>query len=93
MGSKNAPVGAYCSHRTMPADLMLRLPNVPDDLLAGHPLRGITASFLRHEVHLLTAGQTVPIHAAAGGVGQILAQRQDLGTPILACQSGLVAEG
>jgi NADPH:quinone reductase-like Zn-dependent oxidoreductase len=88
VGYACAPVGAYCSHRTMRSDLVLRLPDLPDDVIAGHLLRGITASFLLHDVYALRPGQTVLVHAAAGGVGQILVQwAKHLGAEVIATAS------
>lgn len=69
------PVGAYASHRTMPADLVIRLPeDVSDEVAAAGLLKGITAEFLLHHVHRLKAGETVLVYAPAGGVGRMLCQ-------------------
>lgn len=83
------PVGAYCSLRNMPAELLLRLPgDIADELAAAALLKGITASFLLHDVHMLRSGQRVLVHAAAGGVGQILVQwAKHLGATVFATVS------
>lgn len=69
------PVGAYASHRTMPADLVFRLPeDVSDEIAAAGLLKGMTAEFLLHRVHRLQAGENALIYAPAGGVGRMLCQ-------------------
>jgi NADPH:quinone reductase len=68
-----APPGAYASMRIMQADLLVRLPESLSELdAAGLLLKGITASFLLHDVAQARPGSIVLVHAAAGGVGQIL---------------------
>ncbi len=68
-----APPGAYTALRTMRAELLVKLPDFLNDTTAAALLlKGVTASFLLHEVHAVQPGETVLIHAAAGGVGQIL---------------------
>jgi NADPH:quinone reductase-like Zn-dependent oxidoreductase len=67
------PVGAYAAHRTMDARLLVRLPGeVGDEQAAAILLKGMSAEFLLHRVHPVGAGDVVLIHAAAGGVGQLL---------------------
>ncbi|TQV78547.1 SRPBCC family protein [Denitrobaculum tricleocarpae] len=69
------PVGAYASHRTMPADLVFQLPeDVSDETAAAGLLKAMTAEFLLHKVHPLQAGETVLVYAPAGGVGRMLCQ-------------------
>jgi NADPH:quinone reductase-like Zn-dependent oxidoreductase len=79
------PVGAYTERRTMSPELMVRLPaDIPDEIAAAGLLKGVTASFLLHDVHSVRAGQFVVIHAAAGGVGQLLVQwARDLGATVI----------
>jgi len=68
-----APPGAYVSNRVMPADMLVKLPAaLSDRQAAALMLKGITASFLLHEVYAVKPGDYVVVHAAAGGVGQIL---------------------
>jgi NADPH:quinone reductase-like Zn-dependent oxidoreductase len=70
-----APTGAYAAFRTMKADLIVRLPDaVSDRLAAAVMLKGMSAEFLLHRVHAVQAGDTILVHAAAGGVGQLLCQ-------------------
>jgi NADPH:quinone reductase len=70
-----APPGAYVSLRNMPAENCVLLPDfIGDELAAAGLLKGITSSFLLHEVYAVKPGDVVLIHAAAGGVGQLLCQ-------------------
>ena len=67
--------GAYAAVRNLPADYAVVLPDaVPTEAAAGALLRGITAHMLFHHVRPLRAGDTVLVHAAAGGLGLVLVQ-------------------
>lgn len=69
------PVGSYSSARNLPAWLALPLPDaVADDAAASLLLRGITAHMLFTRVYRLQAGDTLLVHAAAGGLGLVLTQ-------------------
>ena len=69
------PIGGYAEARLLPAARLVRLPEaIPGRIAAGAMLRGVTAHMLLHRVHSLRAGETVLIHAAAGGLGLVLAQ-------------------
>jgi NADPH:quinone reductase len=69
------PVGAYTELRTMSADLLVPLPaDLSDEVAASVLLKGMSAEFLLQRVHRLREGETVLVHAAAGGVGQLLCQ-------------------
>jgi NADPH:quinone reductase-like Zn-dependent oxidoreductase len=69
------PCGAYVEIRTMKADLVVPLPDHVDDRLAAAVmLKGMSAEFLLHRVHAVREGDTILVHAAAGGVGQLLCQ-------------------
>jgi NADPH:quinone reductase-like Zn-dependent oxidoreductase len=69
------PVGAYAEARTMPADLVVPLPDdIGDETAAAVMLKGMSAEFLLHRVHQVKEGDIVLIHAAAGGVGTLLCQ-------------------
>jgi NADPH2:quinone reductase len=75
IGYACAPPGAYASVRTMDAALVFRLPEfLSDEAAAAILLKGISASFLLHDVCAVRRGDVVLIHAAAGGVGSILAR-------------------
>jgi NADPH:quinone reductase len=69
------PPGAYTSLRNMKTDYLVPLPDfLSDELAAASLLKGITASFLLHEVYAVKAGDIVLVHAVAGGVGLLLCQ-------------------
>jgi NADPH:quinone reductase len=67
--------GAYCSRRAVPADRLVHLPDaVSDDVAASVMLKGLTTHYLLHSCFAVQAGQTVLVHAAAGGVGLLMGQ-------------------
>jgi NADPH:quinone reductase len=67
--------GAYAQERTMAANRVVKIPEgVSDRLAAAAMLKGLTAWFLLRRTHRVARGETVVVHAAAGGVGLILAQ-------------------
>lgn len=69
------PVGAYASERAMPADRLVPLPDHIDNAAAAAMmLRGMTAHMLLHRVIAIQPGDSILVHAAAGGVGLILCQ-------------------
>ena len=69
------PIGAYATDRTISADRLVRLPDAVDDqTAAAMMLQGLTAQYLLRRTHPLQAGETILVHAAAGGVGLILCQ-------------------
>jgi NADPH2:quinone reductase len=70
-----AAYGAYASHRLMAADRLIRLPDDIDDRTAGAMMvKGLTVQMLLTKLRPLMPGETCLIHAAAGGVGQMLSQ-------------------
>lgn len=65
--------GAYASHRTILADKLVKLPDsITFEQAAATLLKGTTAEYLIERCARVEAGQTVLVHAAAGGVGSIL---------------------
>lgn len=69
------PVGAYADERLLPAEKAARLPDgISYETAAAALLKGATAYYLLHRTHELKAGETILVHAAAGGTGQILVQ-------------------
>ncbi|MCQ4144282.1 MULTISPECIES: quinone oxidoreductase family protein [Vogesella] len=67
--------GAYSQYRTLPAALLVKLPDdIADDTAACVMLQGMTVEYLIRRTYAVEAGQTVLWHAAAGGVGQIAVQ-------------------
>lgn len=73
-GPKFAP-GSYAEARVFPADRLIRVPREIDDVTAAALFtKGITAQYLIRSVHRVEAGETIVVHAAAGGVGLFLSQ-------------------
>jgi len=69
------PLGAYAEMRVMPADRAVRLlPSISDDEAAAMMLQGMTAQYLLRRTYHVKPGDTILVHAAAGGVGLILCQ-------------------
>jgi NADPH:quinone reductase len=69
------PIGAYAEARLMPADRLVSLPDgITDVQAAAMMLQGLTAQYLLRRTYRVKAGDTILIHAAAGGVGLILCQ-------------------
>ncbi len=67
--------GSYAEVRTIPVDRLVRLPSGIDDRTgAAMMLKGLTAHYLLRRTHRVKAGETILIHAAAGGVGLIACQ-------------------
>ena len=67
--------GSYCELRNVPADRMVRVPDgVSDETAAAMMLKGLTAQYLLRTTHRVKRGETIIIHAAAGGVGSIAVQ-------------------
>ncbi|WP_075794383.1 quinone oxidoreductase family protein [Massilia putida] len=68
-------MGAYAAVRNVPAERLVVVPDgVDPDAVAGALLRGITAHMLFAHVRQLRPGDTVLVHAAAGGLGLVLTQ-------------------
>ncbi len=67
--------GAYCERRRIPAARLVPLPDELDDRTAAAMMvQGLTAQYLLRRTFPVQAGQTVLVHAAAGGVGLIACQ-------------------
>ncbi|MEY4168514.1 MAG: hypothetical protein RIR52_2338 [Acidobacteriota bacterium] len=68
-------IGAYAEFAVVPAWKLVPIPaGVGDQAAAALILQGMTAHYLTTSVHQLKAGQTVLVHAAAGGAGLLLVQ-------------------
>lgn len=66
-------LGAYATHRIVPADRVVRIPDgVSTQDAAAMMLKGMTACYLAEDIVPLKAGQVALVHAAAGGVGSVL---------------------
>ena len=71
----SAPMGAYSEARLIAADRLLKLPDGIDDrTAAAMMLKGLTVQYLIRQTYRVKAGDTILLHAAAGGVGLILSQ-------------------
>ena len=70
-----SPIGAYAEARLMLADKLVKIPaGISDKQAASMMLKGITAQYLLRRIHPVKPGDTILMHAAAGGVGLILCQ-------------------
>ncbi len=71
----SSSMGAYAGRRVVAADRLIKLPDSIDSVTAaGMMLRGLTVQALLRQVRRLQAGETILVHAAAGGVGLLLCQ-------------------
>ena len=69
------PIGAYAEERVMPADRLVPVPAaITDQQAAAMMLKGMTAWYLVRRTYSIKRGETILIHAAAGGVGLIVCQ-------------------
>ncbi|MEY8755574.1 quinone oxidoreductase [Peribacillus frigoritolerans] len=60
---------------SVPDDKLLPLPEgISFETAASVLLQGLTAQYLTHDSHPVKEGETILVHAAAGGVGQLLTQ-------------------
>lgn len=71
----SGPLGAYAEVVLRPADRMVKIPaGVDDKTAAAMMLKGLTAQYLVRRTYRVKKGDTILMHAAAGGVGLILCQ-------------------
>ncbi|RAK59413.1 quinone oxidoreductase [Phenylobacterium hankyongense] len=79
-------LGAYADYAVVPAERAVKLPpGVDAQTAAAALLKGMTAEFLLRRCYPVRDGQTILVHAAAGGVGQILVQwAKALGCDVIA---------
>ena len=69
------PLGAYCERRNIPAERLVRLPaNISSETAVAVLLKGLTAEYLLRRTYQVGSGDTIIVHAAAGGVGLIMCQ-------------------
>ncbi len=69
------PLGAYAEARNYPANRLVKLPkSISDETGAGMMLKGMTVRYLLRATYKVKRGETILLHAAAGGVGLILSQ-------------------
>ncbi len=70
-----APLGAYAEARNVPADVLVPLPDALSfEQGAAVMMQGLTAQYLLRRTYRVQAGDTILVHAAAGGVGTIMCQ-------------------
>lgn len=81
----SAPLGSYAEVRIMPAERVVTVPDgIDDKTAAAMMLKGMTAEYLLHRTYPVKLGDTVLVHAAAGGVGLILCQwAKELGATVI----------
>lgn len=84
------PVGAYAEYRNVDGASVVPLPDsIAEETAAAIMLKGITAEFLLHRVYPVQPGDTVLVHAAAGGVGLLLCQwASHLGATVIGTVGG-----
>jgi NADPH2:quinone reductase len=71
----NGPIGAYAQARNIPASRVVKIPPaISDETAAGMMLKGMTVRYLLRATYKVKAGETILLHAAAGGVGLIASQ-------------------
>lgn len=82
----SGPLGAYAQFHTVAAERAVHLPDGVDAATgAAAMLKGMTAEFLLRRCYPVKAGETILVHAAAGGVGSILVQwAKHLGATVIA---------
>jgi NADPH2:quinone reductase len=75
VASVGGPLGAYSEARVIPAKFLVKLPDKVDEATAAASmLKGLTAEYLIHSTYAVKPGDTILLHAAAGGTGLILSQ-------------------
>src|ERR1035437_298714 len=82
-------LGSYAENAGVPADKLVPIPSgVTDQQAAAAMLQGMTAHYLSHATYPLKRGETVLVHAAAGGVGLLLVQMaHNIGAHVIATVS------
>ena len=69
------PIGAYAEVCLRPAEKLVKIPaGIDDKVAAAIMLKGMTSWYLCRRTYKVKKGDTIVVHAAAGGVGQILCQ-------------------
>lgn len=68
-------LGAYSTHRLIAAEVLIKLPaGVSCETAAAMTMRGLTSAYLMRRIYPFQAGDTLLLHAAAGGLGLIVSQ-------------------
>lgn len=69
------PTGSYCEQRLISEKFLVGVPDeIPDEIVAASFGKGLTAHYLLYRTYRVRKTDTILIHAAAGGTGQILLQ-------------------
>ncbi|MGQ0752677.1 MAG: quinone oxidoreductase family protein [Betaproteobacteria bacterium] len=69
------PIGSYAEVCLRPAEKLVKIPaGIDDKVAAAIMLKGMTSWYLCRRTYRVKKGDTILVHAAAGGVGQILCQ-------------------
>ena len=81
--------GSYAEYAAVPAEKLVRIPDgVDDENATAAMLQGMTAQYLVRDTYPLKSGETAVVHAAAGGVGNLLVQMaHNLGARVIATVS------
>lgn len=75
VGYAGGPLGSYAEVRNLPADRLVKLPaEIGAEQAAAMMLKGLTAQYLLRRTYRVQPGDTILVHAAAGGVGLIMCQ-------------------
>jgi NADPH2:quinone reductase len=77
--------GAYAERRLILARRLIKLPaDITDEFAAASMVRGLTAEYLLRRLYKIQRGETILIHAVAGGVGMIACQwAKELGATVI----------
>ena len=85
VGYATTPTGSYCQERVLAADRLVKLPADIDDITVAAGLhKGMTARYLVRKSYAVRPGDTILVHAAAGGTGLLICQwAKHLGATII----------
>lgn len=85
-----AVLGAYASHRNVPAARLVAVPDtISDEVAAAVLMKGMTVEYLLNRTHRVAAGEAILFWAASGGVGQLAGQwGNHLGARMIGVTSG-----
>ncbi len=80
-----AGTGCYAEKVNLDAGLLVKVPkNISDEVAAAMMLKGMTVQYLIRQIYKVKKGDTILVHAAAGGVGLILCQwAKSLGATVI----------
>ena len=79
------PLGSYSETRVFPAEYLVPLPeDIDDETAAAMFMKGLTVWMLLERVYRVKAGDTILVHAAAGGTGLLMCQwAKSLGATVI----------